>query len=281
MPHREHAIFRFHDLAHGLRLDAGLDSGMALPALGLAAEELHLAIPVQHRLVSAAPQGHLHRRPGVFIILVIVVAAHADADADRHDDLVADIDGLDFLEQGEMIFLQSREALLVHDQKVLVLLQLLAQRLMRQTVLVDLPVDQDIHQRGMHLIYVVHRFFVVIQINQRYDGLLLAHLPAQGGQLRLVDQVDHVEPVLLLRLPKPVIRILTSVIRIPILLIRIGRLPGKKIAVHYLLQCDLLYMSPQMRPFVFQADILCLGIHGEYGLRQIRKDRIDRLMIML
>ena len=146
MAHRQHASRAFHDLAHRLRLDPGLDSRMPLSARGFAAEELHVSVTVDDRLVAAAAQRHLDGGVGKVVIVIVIVAAGSDADADRHLDLISDMNGLDFLKYREMILDGLFQALLVHDDQILVLLQLLAQRPVGLAVFIDLAVDKNVHQ---------------------------------------------------------------------------------------------------------------------------------------
>ena len=197
--HRKHPVFRLHNLAHCLRFDSGLDPCMALRAMGLSAIELHLPVPVEHRLVASASQRHLDRAAGIFIILVVVVAAHTGADADRHNRFVSDIDGLDLLKQRKMILLNAFQTFLIHNQKILVFFQFLAQRMMRQAVFVDLTVNQDIHKRGMDFVHIFHGFLVIVQVDQRHHRLFFAVLSAQLTQFRLIDEVDDIMPAAPLR----------------------------------------------------------------------------------
>ena len=253
MAHGQYASRAFHDLAHRLRLDPGLDSCMPLSARGFAAEELHMSVTVDDRLVAAAAQRHLDGGVGKVVIVIVIVAAGSDADADRHLDLISDMNGLDFLKYREMILDGLLQTLLVHDDQILVLLQLLAQRPVRLAVFIDLAVDKNVHQRRVDLVHVIHRLFVIVKIEQGDHASLLPVLCAELPKLCLIDKIDHIDDASALRID------------------RFDQLGVRDQVV----QTDPLKVCPQLPVLVGKVDVLVLIRVREDRLRQVREDRHD------
>ena len=105
MAHDEHILMRFDHFPQGMRLDTRLHAGI-LRDLPLTASVIGKILSLaDHRLVSAAGQGQIDGGMGKFVILGIAVSGRADTDGQSNRPLLADLDGLDILDQVEAFFL--------------------------------------------------------------------------------------------------------------------------------------------------------------------------------
>ena len=80
MAHDKHPGGVGHQLAQGIGHDPALNLGALLQLLGAAAVELEVELVLDHHLVAAPAQGHLHRQGRVLEQLGQGVGVLADAD---------------------------------------------------------------------------------------------------------------------------------------------------------------------------------------------------------
>ena len=81
-----------------MRLDTRLDARCFFLGIRLAAEVADVLAVLDNRLVAAAPKRHVNRLARKVVALRVAAAAVADADRERDAHLIADIHGLDLLQ---------------------------------------------------------------------------------------------------------------------------------------------------------------------------------------
>ena len=195
VPHDEKPVLRLDQLAEGVGLDAGLDTGRLLLGVRLSAVILNAFVVLDHGLVAASSEGKLHSLAREFSALHVGLAAVADAHRDRDPHLVSDADGLDLLQQIEVVLLQGLQVLPLHDEEVFVLLQLADDGIHPVEVPDDLPVDHGSQQGSPDLVHALHGLFVVVQIDQTRNKAHAGVLFLQRAELRLIIQICGEDPV--------------------------------------------------------------------------------------
>ena len=191
MSHDEHKILAGDNLAECMRLHPRLHSCIFLYLLALAAVIGNALRRLDDRLIAAASQRKINGIARELIVLGIGQSVETDTDAERHRHLVSDVDRLHFLQQIKAALLQLCNHLLPENDKIFVLLELLADAVIAGNVFVDLTVDQRDQQRTSDLLYALERFLVVVEVNHSHGKTLVIHLLQGNVQRRLVIQIDR------------------------------------------------------------------------------------------
>ena len=191
MAHDQQPVLIFHQFPEGVGLHAGLHPGGLLHLLGFAAVILNLIRILHHRLVASAAQGHVDGGSGILVVLAVGVAVHTDPDAQGHRHVVADVDGLYVLQNGEPVLLDPGNVLLLDGKEIFVLLHLFHDAVHTGDIFVDLAVDEGGQQGAPHFLHALQRLIVVVQVNEPGHQLLVVDLLHVLEGLSLVQQVHR------------------------------------------------------------------------------------------
>ena len=173
-------------------------AGILLHLLALSAIIADLFGRLHHRLITAASQGQIDRRPGKFIILRIGESVQADPDADRNRHFVADIDRFHIIKDIKTLLAHLRHRLFAQDHEVFILLHLPADPIKTSHILIDFSVDQRDQKGAPHFFHTFKRLVIIVQIDRSHSQGLVIILFQGDLQGCFIEQIHGEQAALIL-----------------------------------------------------------------------------------